>query len=85
LVIANPFSIGITKIKIGQFMETNNKIQKTEKQALDVFVSLAGLVYASALTYCYITKRLDAMAIVAGAVLILGVLVIKTYKSINKT
>ena len=64
-------------------MESNNEIQKIEKQALNVFLLLALVVYAAAIGYCYITNRLIEMGIVSVAVAVLALLVMNTYKSFN--
>jgi len=66
-------------------METKNEIQKIEKQALNVFVSLAALVFAASLAYCYHTENFLAFGIEGGAVVLLSLLVLNTYKSFNKS
>ena len=66
-------------------MQTNDEIQKIEKQALTTFTIGSAVVFAVALYYCYFTHRFMEMGIVSGAVIFLSLLVINTYKSFNKS
>lgn len=67
-------------------METNHSevVRKMDKQALRVYGSLAGVVYSTALAYCYLTNHLMEMGIVGGVMLGLGILILRTYSSIGK-
>ena len=65
-------------------METQNKIHEIEKQALVTFVVLAGFGLAAAMYYCYATNRFMEMGLVGASVVLLGILVVNTYRSFSK-
>ena len=62
-------------------METKNEYREIGKSALRAYALMAAGVYISALAYCYLTQHFFELKLVAGAVIGLAFLIIRTYKS----